>query len=144
MCRQHRVQDSSTILVVNALGVRLGITVGHELLHQSQTGGLVHLQHFVQTVPIAVDNLLPQQIGQILRSVHLAVFRHHLLAPNGACIQKFLVGDRLEILGACQVQTLVVAALHDSEVERLYIHRELVLTKLDDILAVDEQLLLVL
>ena len=82
--------------------------------------------------------------GQVLGPVHLAVLRHDLLVPNFTRGQQRLVFDRLEEVGAGQVQEHLPVAEDRGQVERLGVDGEAMLAQANDHFAFDEQLLPVL
>ena len=87
---------------------------------------------------------MPKQIGEVFGAVNFAVFADDLLIPHRARGEEGFILNRVEILGAGEMQILLVAAAHDGEIERLGIDREFVFAELDNVLAVDVQLLFIL
>ena len=87
---------------------------------------------------------MPNEISKILGAINLLVLRNDLLVPYLARGEKFFVLNGFKVLGAGEMHILLIVPPHNGEVQRLRINGKLVLAELDDILAINKQLLLIL
>ena len=131
---------------MHALGVSLGVARGHEALHGLEffLFGEIFSEPAIevgfQLGIVAAHQGVEHFPGEKLGAVDALIFADDLLLPDAFRIEEVGIGDRLEKVGAGEVQAHGSVVGHDGELELLGVDRELVIAEADNVLAVDEQL----
>ena len=107
-------------MIVNALGVAFVIALRHEGGHVVVGAGLQHLPR------------------EVFGAIDLLIFRNDSLIPNRALRFEFGIYDLFEKARAGEVIGESAVARQQRELQRLLVHAELMLAKLDEIAASDE------
>ena len=132
---QQLTKQQIGVVIMDAFDVTFAVSRSHEFADSFQTLCVIGLEQFLQVNVWRTKHLVRQKFS----SINVCVFTGDRLTPDGLGRVEFWRNNGLEIVRAAKVEVHVAVFDDGRQVQRLHIHRKLVRTKLNDILAVNVQ-----